>query len=160
MSTGTEIFDGGCTCRAIRYRMTGRPMFVHSCHCRWCQRETGTAFALNALIQSDRVELLSGKPELVDTPSNSGRGQKITRCPACRIAVWSIYGGAGDAIRFHSGRHARRLPNFRPISTSSRCRNSLGSFYRPIRPPQANTTTARSSGPKRVLARRRALFGS
>jgi len=80
--------------------MTSAPMFVHACHCRWCQRETGTAFALNAMIEADRVELLQGEPELVDTPSLSGRGQKIWRCPACRIAVWSNYGGAGDKVRF------------------------------------------------------------
>ena len=94
------LFEGGCTCRAVRYRMTDRPMFVHCCHCRWCQRETGTAFALNALIETDRVEVLTGEPELVNTPSNSGKGQKIARCRSCRIALWSNYGGGGDAIRF------------------------------------------------------------
>lgn len=93
-------FDGGCTCRAVRYRMTGRPLFVHCCHCRWCQRETGTAFALNALIEADRVVLLQGEVEVIDTPSNSGKGQKISRCPICHIALWSNYAGAGDAIRF------------------------------------------------------------
>jgi hypothetical protein len=96
----TFPIEGGCTCRAVRYRMTSAPMFVHACHCRWCQRETGTAFALNAMIEADRVELLEGEPELVNTPSLSGRGQKIWRCPACRIAVWSNYGGAGDSVRF------------------------------------------------------------
>ncbi len=97
---GAETFEGGCDCRAVRYRMASRPMFVHCCHCRWCQRETGASFALNALIEADRVELLAGEPEIVDTPSNSGKGQKIARCPKCRIALWSNYGGAGDAIRF------------------------------------------------------------
>ena len=92
--------EGGCTCRAIRYRMTTAPLFVHACHCRWCQRETGTAFALNAMIEAERVELLQGEPEMVETPSLSGRGQKIWRCPACRIAAWSNYGGGGDKIRF------------------------------------------------------------
>jgi hypothetical protein len=100
MTSHSETFDGGCTCRQVRYRMTSRPLFVNCCHCRWCQRETGTAFALNAMIEADRVELLSGAPELVTTPSASGRGQKIWRCPTCRIAVWSNYGGAGDAVRF------------------------------------------------------------
>ena len=93
-------FEGGCDCRAIRYRLRSRPMFVHCCHCRWCQRETGSAFALNALIESDRVEMLQGEVELVDTPSNSGTGQKIARCPKCRIALWSHYGGGGTAVSF------------------------------------------------------------
>jgi hypothetical protein len=92
--------EGGCTCRAVRYRMATRPLFVHCCHCRWCQRETGASFALNAMIEADRVTLLQGRLEIVDTPSNSGKGQKISRCASCKVAVWSNYAGAGDAIRF------------------------------------------------------------
>ena len=95
-----ETFEGGCDCRGVRYRLRSRPMFVHCCHCRWCQRETGASFALNALIEADRVELLAGEPEVVHTPSNSGKGQKIARCPTCRVALWSNYGGAGDVVRF------------------------------------------------------------
>jgi len=75
-------------------------MFVHCCYCRWCQRETGASFALNALIEADRVKLLDGQPDIIDTPSNSGKGQRIARCPQCQVAVWSHYAGAGDAIRF------------------------------------------------------------
>jgi hypothetical protein len=96
----STLFDGGCTCRFVRYRMTTRPLFVHCCHCRWCQRETGASFALNALIEADRVQLLQGEVEIINTPSNSGKGQKISRCPRCWIAVWSNYAGAGDAVRF------------------------------------------------------------
>jgi len=96
----SETFEGGCTCRQVRYRMTSRPLFVHCCHCRWCQRETGSAFVLNAMSEADRVELLAGQPEAVQTPSNSGKGQKIWRCPACRVALWSNYAGAGDAVDF------------------------------------------------------------
>lgn len=95
-----EVFDGGCDCRAVRYRMMSRPLFVHCCHCRWCQRESGSSFALNAMIEADRVKLLQGTPDVVDTPSGSGQGQKISRCPQCRIALWSNYSGAGDAVRF------------------------------------------------------------
>ena len=92
--------DGGCTCRGVRYRIASAPLFVHCCHCRWCQRETGAAFALNALIESDRISVLAGQPDAVLTPSNSGRGQTILRCPQCRIAVWSHYAGAGTALSF------------------------------------------------------------
>jgi hypothetical protein len=100
MAMVAETFEGGCTCRAVRYRMESRPMFVHCCHCRWCQRESGAAFALNALIESSRLTRLCGDPEIVDTPSNSGKGQKIARCPACRVAVWSHYGGGGTQLSF------------------------------------------------------------
>ena len=92
--------EGGCDCRHVRYRLETRPLFVHCCHCRWCQRETGASFALNAMIEADRVTLLAGEPEIVDTPSASGKGQKIARCPRCRIALWSNYAGAGPVVRF------------------------------------------------------------
>ena len=92
--------EGGCDCGQVRYRMESPPLFVHCCHCRWCQRETGTAFALNALIEAERVVHLATEPEIIDTPSLSGRGQKIARCPRCRLAVWSLYAGAGPFIRF------------------------------------------------------------
>ena len=100
MSVDDNVLDGGCTCRAVRYRLAGRPLFVHCCHCRWCQRETGASFALNALIETDRVTLLQGAPELVLTPSASGKGQSIARCPSCRVAVWSHYTGAGNKLSF------------------------------------------------------------
>ncbi|HUL97588.1 MAG TPA: GFA family protein [Usitatibacter sp.] len=95
-----EKYEGGCACRTVRYRLTAKPMFVHCCHCTWCQRETGTAFALNALLEAERVEVLQGEPVLVDTPTNSGKGQVIARCPKCHIALWSNYGGLGDLVRF------------------------------------------------------------
>ncbi|HET7921391.1 MAG TPA: GFA family protein [Gammaproteobacteria bacterium] len=101
MPTNPDVaFEGGCDCRAVRYRLTNTPLFVHCCHCRWCQRETGSAFVLNALIEAKYLELLQGSPECVLTPSNSGKGQKIMRCPTCRIALWSNYAGGGDAFSF------------------------------------------------------------
>lgn len=93
-------FDGGCDCGAVRYRLASKPLFVHCCHCRWCQRESGSAFALNALIESDRVQLLAGEPEMVRTPSESGYGQLFARCPSCRVALWSHYAGSGPAASF------------------------------------------------------------
>lgn len=95
-----QSHEGGCTCRSVRYRLLSKPLFTHCCHCRWCQRETGAAFALNAMIEAERVEILHGTPECTLTPSKSGMGQQIWRCPHCRVALWSNYAGAGDAIHF------------------------------------------------------------
>ena len=92
--------EGVCTCRFVRYQLTSRPLFVHCCHCRWCQRETGSAFAVNALIEAERVSLLEGSVEVVRTPSESGTGQKISRCPHCRVALWSNYAGSGELVHF------------------------------------------------------------
>jgi hypothetical protein len=100
MTNDDVSLEGGCTCRAVRYRLTSRPMIVHCCHCRWCQRETGASFALNAMIEADRVARSSGAPEAVLTPSLSGKGQTIWRCPSCRVAVYSNYPGAGPDVHF------------------------------------------------------------
>ncbi|MGE0409501.1 MAG: GFA family protein [Amphiplicatus sp.] len=100
MTHGDFSAEGGCACRTVRYLMSAPPIIVHCCHCRWCQRETGSAFVLNALVESDRVRLLAGEPALVLTPSESGKGQTIARCPACGVALWSHYGAAGEKINF------------------------------------------------------------
>lgn len=92
--------EGGCACGGVRYRLNREPMFVHCCHCTSCQTETGSAFVINALIESGEVETLKGSPEPVMTPSESGRGQQIWRCPECHVALWSNYGGAKDLLRF------------------------------------------------------------
>ncbi|MGA8380641.1 MAG: GFA family protein [Stellaceae bacterium] len=94
-----ETMEGGCTCGLVRYRLASPPMFVHCCHCRDCQRQTGSAFAINALIETDRITLLSGEPEPVAVPTDSGRPHRIFRCTGCRTAVWSEYGGR-SALRF------------------------------------------------------------
>jgi hypothetical protein len=91
--------EGGCACGAVRYRLSSTPMFVHCCHCRDCQRQTGSAFVLNALIETDRISLLSGEPAPVGVPTDSGRPHEIYRCPACQTALWSDYGGR-PALRF------------------------------------------------------------
>ncbi len=98
----TEVIEGGCTCGEIRYQVLNSPMVVHCCHCRWCQRQTGTAFALNALIEADQVRVVKGTVEILPVASPSGKGQTIARCQSCRIAVWSNYhmGGLKDYIRF------------------------------------------------------------
>lgn len=96
----TQAPEGGCDCRYLRYRLASQPLFVHCCHCRWCQRESGAAFALNAMIETDRLQLTAGQPEMVNTPSASGKGQQIARCPHCRVAVWSHYAGSGPVMAF------------------------------------------------------------
>jgi hypothetical protein len=92
--------EGGCDCRKVRYRMETAPLVVHCCHCRWCQRESGASFALNAMIEGSRITTLQGRPEFIDTPSSSGRGQRIARCSACHLALWSHYPENGPVVSF------------------------------------------------------------
>jgi hypothetical protein len=84
--------EGGCSCGSVRYRLTSEPLFVHCCHCLNCQRQTGSAFVINLLIEADRVELLTGEPEPVEVPRDDGTAQRIFRCPSCQVAVYSEYG--------------------------------------------------------------------
>lgn len=89
------VREGGCSCGAVRYRLTSEPLFVHCCHCLNCQRQTGSAFVVNVLIEAARVEIVAGTPQAVEAPRDDGSAQEIFRCPDCRVAVYSRYGHPG-----------------------------------------------------------------
>jgi hypothetical protein len=89
-------------------------MVIHCCHCTWCQRETGTAFALNAVVEADAIRVLTGEVEVVEVPSQSGNGQSISRCVKCRVALWSNYFQAGPRIRFLRVGTLERASEFTP----------------------------------------------
>jgi hypothetical protein len=94
--------DGGCACGAVRYRLLEQPIFVNNCHCRLCQRQTGTGSAVNAFIESENLEHLSGELREHELPTGSGGTQTIMRCKECGTAVWSYYprlGRGGAAVR-------------------------------------------------------------
>ena len=92
--------EGGCTCGEVRYRLNSAPLIVHACHCTECQRLSGGAFAINALIEADRVQLLGSEPVGVPVTGTSGKPQTIYRCPRCKVAVWSHYPRAGAKVCF------------------------------------------------------------
>ena len=104
MSEKTRIQEGGCACGHVRYSVESPPLVVHCCHCSHCQRQNGSAFAVNALVEADRVTLLQGDVDDIEVPSPSGANQRIARCPKCKVAVWSNYlvmgGGIGELVRF------------------------------------------------------------
>ena len=83
---------GQCGCSEVRYELTSLPMFTNCCHCHDCQQQTGSAFVINGLIETDRIKVLSGKVEGVELPTESGRGHVCYRCEKCRVALWSDYG--------------------------------------------------------------------
>ncbi len=151
--------DGGCACGAVRYRLTAPPMFVHCCHCRDCQRQTGSAFVINALIESDRIALLAGAPEPVRVPTDSGRRHDIYRCPRCRTALWSDYGG----------RPKLRFVRVGTLDDPAAVRPDVHIYVRSKLPWVALPEGARSFSefyevprewPEASLARRRAILGA
>lgn len=104
--------EGGCACGAVRYRLTSDPLFTHCCHCLNCQRQTGSAFVINLLIEANRVELLAGVPQPVHAPRDDGSSQRIFRCPSCQVAVFSEYGR--PEVRFVRGGTLDRPSEFTP----------------------------------------------
>jgi hypothetical protein len=140
--------EGGCACKYIRYRMGSRPLVVHGCHCHWCQRETGPAFAINAMIEHDRVTHLGPEPELINTPSESGEGQVYARCPKCHIAVWSNYGG--PLLRFVRVGTLDQPDHCALRSTSLQQAGSHGSFFRGVCRLEINTTRGKRFGRRKV----------
>ena len=140
------LYTGRCTCGDVQYRMTAEPMSVHCCHCTWCQRETGSAFVLNALIETEHLEVLGGAPVTIDTPSNSGKGQKIVRCPTCYVALYSHYAGMGDILAFVRVGTLEETAPWLLTCTSSRAPSSPGSRSRRTSRPSPSTTRQVRSG--------------
>jgi hypothetical protein len=153
-------FEGGCACRAVRYRLTSGPLIVHACHCTECQRLGGGAFAVNALIETDRLERLAGEPRAVPVVGTSGKPQTIFRCPTCQVALWSHYPGAGTKLAFvrvGTLDEPARLPPDIHIFTSTKA-----PWFE--LPPGARAVpeyySSKEVWPPASLERRAALFGS
>ena len=142
--------EGRCTCGAISYRLDSLPLFTHCCHCRWCQRQTGSPCVVNAMIETDRVQLLAGQPEMISIPSPSGMGQTVARCPTCKIALWSSYTIAGDKIRFVRACTLDDSDAFPLNSIFSPHTNSRGWSCHPPPLPSRNSTAPPTIGSRRA----------
>lgn len=149
--------EGGCGCGDLRYRLTSSPMFVHCCHCLNCQRQTGTAFVLNMLIEASRVEVLGGSPTAVPVPRENGL-HRIFRCPKCQVAVWSEYGGRSEVLFVRAG----TLDDPASVSPDVHIytRSKLPWVTLPASVPAFEEYyDAKTLWPPESLARRKALFG-
>lgn len=154
----TEALEGGCACGQVRFRMKSPPLFVHCCHCKDCQRQTGSAFVLNALIETDRVERLSGEPALFPMPTDSGRPHEVARCPGCGTAVWSHYGGFRTLTFLRVG--TLEQPSALPPDVHIYTRSKLPWVTLPAGVPAFEAYyDSKTLWPADSLARRRAVFG-
>ena len=155
-----DAVKGRCACGAVRYRLASEPMFVHCCHCQDCQRETGSAFVLNALIETDRVERHFGDTvEGVAVPTESSRPHVIHRCPACKVALWSHYGGV-QRLSPSCAWGTLDKPADLPPNVHIYTRSKLPWIALPADVPafEAYYDPARSSWPAESLERRKAVF--
>ena len=154
----TDALEGGCACGRLRYRLASKPMFVHCCHCRDCQRQTGSAFVINALIETDRVEILSGETEAVQVPTDSGRPHVICRCAACHVAAWSHYGGVQRLSFVRVG--ALDEPSALPPDVHIYTRSKLPWVALPADVPAVEAYyDSKTLWPAESLARRTEIFG-
>jgi len=153
----SEPLTGACACAETRYQLTSPPMFVHCCHCRDCQRQTGSAFVLNALIEADRVRVLAGEPRPDRMPTESALPHHIFRCARCGVAVWSEYGGRPEVRFVRTG--TLDLPDALAPDVHIYTRSKLPWV---VLPPQATVFTgyyqAKDVWPADRLARRRAAY--
>jgi hypothetical protein len=95
---------GGCACGAIRYKLAASPLIVHACHCRDCQRITGSAFVINLWIERQFVEAIGAVPESFELAGGSGQPNEVFFCGKCGVYLWSRYHGApGDALFIRAG---------------------------------------------------------
>jgi hypothetical protein len=100
MSSSASL-EGACSCTQTRYRLLQPPMFTNCCHCLYCQRESGSAFAMNAMIESPNFELLTPNPlAKTSLPTQSGKPQHTFCCPECHTVLYALYGDNGDYTRF------------------------------------------------------------
>jgi Glutathione-dependent formaldehyde-activating enzyme len=144
-STAVYPLAGGCDCRRVRYQLEGPPLFVHCCHCRWCQRETGASFALNAMIEADGVTLLGAEPEVVNTL----RVVKARRSPAAPSAAspsGATTRAQGRPYDLSASERSTNRTTCRLTYTFSLRPNSPGWFCR----QGLSTTIASNTGPLRV----------
>jgi hypothetical protein len=154
----TETFEGGCACGRARYRLASKPMFVNCCHCRDCQRQTGSAFVINAVIETNRVEMLSGETKAVPAPTDSGRPHVIHRCPHCETALWSFYDGRQELSYVRVG--ALDDPSAHPPDAHIYTRSKLPWVALPTDVPAFPASyNSKALWPKESLGRRKALFG-
>ena len=153
-----NALEGGCACGQVRYRLKTAPLFVHCCHCKDCQRQTGTAFVLNALIETDRVDRLSGNTTLFPMPTDSGKPHEVARCATCGTAVWSHYGGLTKLSFIRVGT-LDEPSRCRRTCISTPARSCRGSRCPPNVPSFAAYYDSKRLWPAESLERRKALFG-
>jgi hypothetical protein len=150
--------DGGCACGQLRYRMNAAPLFVHCCHCKDCQRQTGSAFVLNALIESAHVDLPSGRTSLHAMPTDSGKPHEVARCGECGTALWSHYGGFRQLTFLRVG--TLDDPTALPPDVHIYTRSKLPWIALPEKVPAFDAYyDSKNLWPAESLARRKELFG-
>ena len=81
--------SGGCQCGEIRYRIRSEPITLYVCHCRDCQRQSGSAFGMSLVVPESSFELLSGSLKTFTVRADSGRTKTCAFCPTCGVRLYN-----------------------------------------------------------------------
>ena len=81
---------GACACGAVRYEVAGDPLLMHNCHCKGCQRLTGSAFKMGSYWPEDSVKIVSGSMTKYSREADSGRTVTSQFCKICGTTVVTI----------------------------------------------------------------------
>jgi hypothetical protein len=96
-------FSGGCACGAVRYECTAEPLFSLNCHCRDCQRETGSAFAPILAVPRSAFRLTQGSPKYFELTADSGQKTRRAFCAGCGSPLFGDPGSRPDLVMIRVG---------------------------------------------------------
>ena len=99
----SEAREGGCQCGRVRYRFEGEPISLAVCHCKECQRQTGSAFGMSLTVREKDFQLLKGELKTFDRAADSGRTVTCAFCPECGTRIYHQPHYRKDAINIKPG---------------------------------------------------------
>lgn len=96
--------EGGCLCGAVRYATRGAPLTVTICHCRFCQRATGSAFLVEPIFRRAAFEITAGTPARYELRSEgSGKTVTVHFCAVCGTKTHLAFERFADVIGVYGG---------------------------------------------------------
>lgn len=97
----SETYTGGCACGAVRYEISGEPLFQNHCQCLDCQRKSGTGHGSYLTFARAGVKL-TGKATDWDIVADSGHKKTRSFCPTCGSPVHVTFAANPDAFAVHA----------------------------------------------------------
>ena len=125
------VHEGGCLCGAVRYGIQGEPLRITVCHCKFCQRATGSAYMVEPIFRETDLQVTKGSPAAYDHCSGgSGKLVHIHFCAACGTKLYLTFERFADVCGVYAGTFDD--PNW--FESSRRTRSTSSLMWRGTRP--------------------------